>query len=279
MINTKQFNTFGTLHIGGRESQQDTILIERDNRRLVMVIADGMGGHRGGEIASQIVEEQTKKSFQESINSGLSANIFLKNLIPLINRLILEKREKLQITPYTTIVIAIIQDGYIHYANIGDSRLYIFDKNRLINRTRDHSVPEMLFQMGDIEEEEMATHPDQNKLTKSLGEKNLSSWSIKKYRLDPSIEYAIVLCSDGLWEYFNDKEMRDRLFKIGTTQNEIYATVHEMINQAHKTGGRRGDNISLIVAKNDPIVYKPKTKRAVEPSFFHYIASKIGLKV
>jgi serine/threonine protein phosphatase PrpC len=251
MLN-RTFKIFGDKNIGGRNSQQDSLYFGEFDNQTVMVVADGMGGHKGGEIASQIAINLTEQHFKRYIsqNKSILVSDFFKQLMPDINESILQEGKKQNITPHTTIVIAIIKDEYIYYAHIGDSRLYIFDDEGLILRTRDHSVPEMLFQMGNITESEMATHPDQNKLTKSLGGKIFESCTIDKYRLNPKKNYAIVLCSDGLWEYFNTKQMHNILFR---SDEEIEEKVDSMITQALEVGGIRGDNISLIIAKSEPI--------------------------
>ena len=184
-----KFKVFKSKHKGGRDSQQDDYYSEYNETldKLIMVVADGMGGHKGGQIASEITVKKTKQFFHDKSNEHLSAHEFFKKLIPSIHESILKRGLKDNISPHTTIVIAIVQNGYIEYAHIGDSRLYIFtEKEQLAERTRDHSVPEMIFQMGEISEDDMATHPDQNKLTKSLGGERVEAFTFKQHKIDTS---------------------------------------------------------------------------------------------
>ena len=245
-VTYSKFKVFKSKAKGGRDSQQDDYYVEYNESldKLIMVVADGMGGHKGGEIASEITVKKTKQFFQDKRNENLSAHEFFKKLIPSIHESILKRGLKDNISPHTTIVIAIVQNGYIEYAHIGDSRLYIFtEEEQLVERTRDHSVPEMLFQMGEISEDEMATHPDQNKLTKSLGGERAESFTFKQHKIDTSKNYAIVLCSDGLWEYFTDAQMNYALFQSKLALNDIGNT---MIDKAISVGGQNGDNITLV---------------------------------
>lgn len=244
-----KFKVFKDKNIGGRDSQQDDYYSEYNEAldKLIMVVADGMGGHKGGQIASEIVVKKTKQFFQDKSNENLSAHEFFEKLIPSIHKSIVKRGLKENISPHTTIVIAIVQNGYIEYAHIGDSRLYIFtEEEQLVERTRDHSVPEMLFQMGEISEDDMATHPDQNKLTKSLGGERVESFTFKRHKIDSSKNYAIVLCSDGLWEYFTDAQMYKALFKMNLALDDIG---NKMILRAKKIGDPNGDNITLVFTK------------------------------
>jgi len=228
--------------IGGREEQQDTVNIVQNEKKILMVLADGMGGHSGGRKASEIFVSTAEEHFKN--RSHVEKKEFFNNIInDTVKQIELYAKENKQ-NPHTTATLALIGDKQVDFANVGDSRVYIFDKKTLLTRTRDHSIPEILFQMGEIEEHEMASHPDQNKLTKSLGSNAQGKATHYSYELKEKNDYFILLCSDGFWEYVKEEEMRYFLFNF-----EINKALNSMVELTKKRGGKRGNNISVAVTR------------------------------
>jgi protein phosphatase len=226
--------------IGGREEQQDSVNILQNEKTILMALADGMGGHSGGRKASELFVTTAEEHFKS--RRYKEEKEFFNNIISdTVSKIEAYAKEQNQ-DPHTTATLALIVDNQVHFTNVGDSRVYIFDKDALLIRTRDHSIPEMLLQMGEIEEHEMATHPDQNKLTKSLGSNLEVKATQYSYELKKGSDHAILLCSDGFWEYVKEDEMRYFLFNF-----ELEKALNSMIALAKKRGGERGDNISVAV--------------------------------
>ncbi|NEW60697.1 serine/threonine-protein phosphatase [Sulfurovum sp. bin170] len=239
---------------GARKDQQDSVDIVHNGDDVLIALGDGMGGHSGGKRASEIFISTARNHF-ESYDYYHHQEFF--------NNIIYETEDEIALyanqsgeDPRTTATLALILDNAVHFANVGDSRVYIFDREGLIIRSRDHSVPEMLLQMGEIEEHEMATHPDQNKLTKSLGPDSHVEATHYSYQLNYNSDYIVLVCSDGFWEYVDEQEMMYFLFNF-----ELSTALTSMIDIARERGGSGGDNISVGVATL--IADKPK-KEAIE---------------
>jgi len=226
---------------GARADQQDNVVIVQNGNDVLLALGDGMGGHSGGKRASEILISTARNHFE---------TYDYYNHQEFFNSIIYETEQEITFyanqsgeDPHTTVTLALILDGVIHFANVGDSRVYIFDREGLVTRSRDHSVPEMLLQMGEIEEHEMATHPDQNKLTKSLRPNSHVEATHYSYELNYNKDYVILVCSDGFWEYVEEQEMMYFLFNF-----ELSEALNNMVGIARDRGGSGGDNISIGVA-------------------------------
>lgn len=233
-------------NIGAREYQEDSVdIIERDKDTL-FVLGDGMGGHTGGSIASKTLISVAREAFIE-LNYEYPQKFF-DDIVTISHKKIKEYAQQSGEDPHSTVAFALVIENTLHYANIGDSRVYIFDEYGLVTRTRDHSIPEMLFQMGEIKEDEMATHPDQNRITRSLGPDKLTKVTYRDFYFQSDKSYMILLCSDGFWEYISEYEMA----KLSNLEsNEIERELDELIILINQRAGDRADNISVAVGKID----------------------------
>jgi TRAP transporter TAXI family solute receptor len=228
-------------HIGARKDQQDSVNITQNGKDILIALGDGMGGHTGGAMASNLFITKAQNLFENN-NYENTQDFFQKIVFESENDIANFAKQSGE-DPHTTATLALINDKKVTFANIGDSRVYIFDRNGLILRSRDHSVPEMLLQIGDISEDEMATHPDQNKLTKSLGPDSHEKLSHYSFEFQEDQDYIVLVCSDGFWEYVKEKEMAHFLFN-----SNIETALSNMIEIARKRGRDKGDNISVGVA-------------------------------
>jgi serine/threonine protein phosphatase PrpC len=194
-------------HVGSRQEQQDAGLLLSDAGKgeELVVVADGMGGHAGGSIASAQLAETARRLWAEHKKSPLEPKRLLERIIreghEAINRAGAEKG----LTPRSTCAMLYIKDGTAHWAHVGDSRIYRLRDGQVMRLTRDHSVVQMLVDLGKVSEEEMGTHPDQNRLTQSLGGDasplpDFGNDTIKTHD-------AFLVCSDGLWEMIPQSEM------------------------------------------------------------------------
>lgn len=232
--------------IGGRDEQQDSCTALQNTHSTFLVLADGMGGHHGGATASQtLVEEATKAHANHAERIADPAMFFQSIVTAAVEALQRYRAAHPRSDPHTTCVFALIQESTLCGAHIGDSRLYLFDEKRMIHRTKDHSVVQMLVNLGEIEAHEMATHPDQNRLLRSIGSDKDVKITVFETPLPPS--YAVLLCSDGLWEYVSDDEMRRSLFS-----DDAQTAVQRLVALAKERGGSEGDNISVVVHRSAP---------------------------
>lgn len=227
-------------NIGARKDQQDSVNITQNGDDILIALGDGMGGHTGGAKASNIFVTVAQNAFENK--SYGNPKEFFEDIVFEAEEGIDKYEKQSGEDPHTTSTLALIKDGHVHFSNIGDSRVYIFDRDGLVVRSRDHSVPEMLLQMGEITEDEMATHPDQNKLTKSLGPDSHEKPSYYEHKLENSKDYIVLVCSDGFWEYVKEQEMMYFLFN-----SELEQALSNMIKIARERGGEKGDNISVGV--------------------------------
>lgn len=197
-------------NIGGRENNEDFALANKiDENKSNFVLCDGLGGHKSGEIASEGV---CKFIVDESKEIDHYDETSLLELLDSANRYLIEG-QKLFPEMRTTVVAAFIKNGYMTYFNVGDSRLYYFKNGCLYTQSKDHTVSQIAVSMGEISLEEIRFHEDRNKLLKVLG--NDESLNIKKLSKPVKIEEndALLLCSDGFWEYVNETEMEVDLVK------------------------------------------------------------------
>jgi len=238
--------------IGGRTEQQDSVGIFKIDHKIFMVLADGMGGHEGGKLASNTLLNIAEDKF-------LLHHKQIKTPYSLFTSIVEETKDELKklskgtaLDPNTTAVFVLIDKYKLYYAYLGDSRFYLFEKNKqLIFRTRDDSLPEMLFKNNEITEDEISTHPQQNVLTKSIGINSTDSLSFGTITLSPYKEYRILLGSDGLWALLNEVEMYQELFSL----HPLALSSKKLLSMAKYRGGSNGDNISIatVIVKKKKI--------------------------
>ena len=156
------------LDIGAREEQQDSCGVFQNKYSTLLVLADGMGGDEGGAVASQTFLSQAQSLYASTYRKIENPEDFFQTIInATIQKLQEYKEENSNSDPHTTCVLALIQDGKVYTRHIGNSRAYIIDDKSYQWHSKDHSV----VQIGEITEDEMATHPDKNRLFQSLNSK------------------------------------------------------------------------------------------------------------
>lgn len=218
------YSTFSSK--GDREINEDCFKCVEHNGRYCFVIADGLGGHGKGDEASNLVCDEIFKSF---INYAGSINEFVGAAIDKAqNRLLDQQKEahaKFQMK--TTVVVLVIDKDVAYWGYVGDSRLYVFRKNKLKLRTLDHSVPQMLVLAKSIKESEIRYHPDRNKLLRVMG----ITWDTPLYEsafLKLKNKESFLLCTDGFWELINEKEMISFLKNSDNADQWLESMVREV---------------------------------------------------
>ena len=244
-----RFTIFQESRKGSRKVNQDRIAYTYSRDTLLLVVADGMGGHAGGEIAAQIAVRLFIERFQQE------AKPILRNPLKFLQETMLRGHAALGSyanqfsmleTPRTTCVAVIVQANHAYWAHVGDSRFYLFRQGALIGSTKDHSKVQYLVDQGVIAADEVPLHPDRNKIFSCLG--GLVDPVIDLSRRTPLRNGDVmVLATDGLWSVMPQGEMATML-----TSTPILKTAPQMMREAEQRGGSEGDNLSAIVVRWGP---------------------------
>lgn len=229
-------------HQGGRSSQQDQTLCltSKDKRCQFLVVADGVGGHVGGELASRCVVDVAAEMFPRLLNHSLKPVEFLSRFCAQANQEIRARAASAGSEAYSTVVALLVNETRAYWAHVGDSRLYGFKGGTLIHQTRDHSLVQQLFEQGKITAQERATHPDRNQVRQVLGMDAAVSPTLGEMAL--SADCAFLLCTDGFWEHMAPDEMA----LILSAEDLVFAASLWVRQAAHR-GGAQGDNVGLAL--------------------------------
>jgi len=228
---------------GPRKSNQDRIAYSYSRDALLMVVADGMGGHLHGEIAAHIAVQFVTEAFHRQALPRIDDPLrFLLDTITNAHLAIIEYAEAqaLAETPRTTCVVCVVQEGAAYWAHVGDSRLYLIRDGRVEAVTRDHSRVQMLVDMGRVREEAVAAHPDRNKIFNCLGQVTLPRVDVSR-RTPLTHGDHVILCTDGFWGPVSSRVMIDTLLR-----KDILAAMPELMQMAETRAGAEGDNLSLL---------------------------------
>ena len=202
-----KFSIHQASHIGNRKYNQDRAAYCYNNEAILLVLADGMGGHLNGEVAADMTITQfvSALSTQRPLQDPLS---FLSDTMRAAHQDIMGLPHKKDKTfPGTTCVAAVIQEGKLYWGYAGDSRLYVFRRGRIFTRTLDHSMVQMWLECGVIDEEEARTHPRRHQITNCLGGVEDMFEIEVAAPIDLQSGDVIFLSSDGLHDPFLDKEL------------------------------------------------------------------------
>lgn len=250
--------------LGNRSSNQDRFSAVESDEGVLLVLGDGMGGQARGEVAAQLLIDTARKAYLESPRPIENPESFLEKVLVYAHKMInaFGRRQQPPITPGTTGVLCLIQDGQAIWAHVGDSRLYIFQQGISIYRTTDHSYVEHLLQKGAISRREQDSHPQRNEITQCLGCRTSSPEVTvsKTVKLKPGD--IILLCSDGLWGPLDDAQMGTQLYD-DTPLDDL---LNVMAEKAERISYPRSDNISGLALRfisNESSQSKPRSE---EPS-------------
>ncbi len=225
-----------------RSHNEDSVTILKNaSDEFLLVVADGMGGHRKGEVASSIVVSHLGKRFNETPSMGtkLDAVNWLNDNINEINQEILEYGEKNIDSKGlgTTIVVALLTKEYLIFGNIGDSSGFVIKNNKLHKVTHDHTLVNLLVDAGNLTEDEAKIHPKKNVLMKALGASEKAELDIFDVDMESD---AILLCSDGLTNMLTEDQIERVLVDPELESEE---KVKKLIMKCNARGG--SDNISI----------------------------------
>ncbi len=206
----------------------------------LLVVADGMGGHKAGDFASKFTVETLKKELKES-EAGKPEEIFRAAIETANHKLIEAASQDVKLEGMgTTLVAATVIGNTLYFANIGDSRLYLISDN-IRQLSKDHSLVEEMVRLGGIKAEEARNHPDKNIITRAMGVKDEAEADFYEFRIRRGDK--ILMCTDGLSNMVEDEDM----FGIVKGSRDIIEAVHMLIDKANESGGR--DNIGVVMAE------------------------------
>ena len=238
-----KFSVFQQSRQGGRKYNQDRVAYSYSKDAVLLVVADGMGGHYHGEVAAQITVQMIADMFQKHARPHIKdPHRFLSAAMISGHEAILDYTTKhnLMESPRTTCVAAILQQDHAYWAHVGDSRLYMFRGMRMVTRTKDHSKVQQLYDEGKISEAELHTHPERNKIYNCLGGFLPPDVDLGK-RMPIRDGDTLVLCSDGVWGVLSEAEIASILDTYTITR-----AIPELLDHAEFRGGEGGDNLSAV---------------------------------
>ncbi len=234
--------TFSITDIGRkRKVNQDYVYTSENpigNLPNVFIVADGMGGHKAGDYASKTTVETMVKEIEESFEKNPIR--ILSKAIETANELVRKKAsEEADLEGMgTTVVAATCIGKYLQIANVGDSRLYVVNKE-MKQITRDHSLVEEMVRMGGLGKAEARNHPDKNIITRAVGANDTIEIDFFTVELDEGDK--VLMCTDGLTNMLEDEEIR----MILSGARDIVEGAQELVAAANAQGGQ--DNISVIL--------------------------------
>lgn len=240
------------IHKGDRDYQQDQVCLishPQADGCVMAVLADGMGGRSGGRKASDQVMMTARQLFDRYSPATDDPVATLKQLVLEAHMVIKLTAISSEEEPHSTIAVFLINpDGSCYWAHSGDSRIYHFHGDQLVRRTKDHSYVQTLVDRGEITPEQANSHPRSNVLMGCLGtdkDPPIGSHTI----LELQHGDVLMICSDGLWHYFNDLELGSVLSTLSARDASEF-----LIDKARSRAKGGGDNLSLAVVKVEPLV-------------------------
>jgi PPM family protein phosphatase len=260
-----KFSIFQDSRIGARAYNQDRLGHWYTRDSLLLVMADGMGGHLMGEVAAQIAVDTLAAAFQRDAQPRLpDPDLFLFRSVGRIHAAIDDYAIKLNLpdSPRTTLVACVVQDGVAWWTHVGDSRLYLVRRGRIVTRTRDHTKVQQLVDQGRIREEAVSSHPERNLLLQCLGGGHVP-------HVEPTAsarlakDDVVLLCSDGFWGPLTHRQLLGKL-----SESNIFQSVPELMTLAEARAGGGCDNLSVVaISWGEEEVAYPTASPATVPSY------------
>lgn len=223
-------------------NEDNLVILSNANGEYLLAVADGMGGHKAGEVASSIAIEYLKEKFNSVLTMGTKeeAIAWIRSVAREINERIFKYTyEHIESKGMgTTLVIAIYTNNYLLFGNIGDSSGFVFKDNKLFKVTKDHTLVNLLISTGELTEEDAKFHPKKNVLMKALGAVNPAEVDIFDVETDVD---GILLSSDGLTNMLNVEQI-ENVLKMDISLEE---KARKLIMKSNNRGGT--DNISVAI--------------------------------
>lgn len=225
-----------------RDHNEDSVIIlKNSNNEYLLAVADGMGGHKAGEVASNMAIEHITNKFNslESLGDKDKAINWIREEVAAINKSIFAYTDAHEESKGmgTTFVIALYTKDYLLFGNVGDSSGFVIKNSKLYKVTKDHTLVNLLVSSGELTPEEAKNHPKKNILMRALGANNPAEVDIFDV-VDDGIE-GILLSSDGLTSMLNETQIEKVIVGAGSLEEKVT----RLIRKSNVRGGT--DNISI----------------------------------
>lgn len=225
-----------------RDHNEDSVIIlKNSNNEYLLAVADGMGGHKAGEVASNMAIEHITNKFNslESLGDKDKAINWIREEVAAINKSIFAYTDSHEESKGmgTTFVIALYTKDYLLFGNVGDSSGFVIKNSKLYKVTKDHTLVNLLVSSGELTPEEAKNHPKKNILMRALGANNPAEVDIFDV-VDDGIE-GILLSSDGLTSMLNETQIEKVIVGAGSLEEKVT----RLIRKSNVRGGT--DNISI----------------------------------
>ncbi|WP_300456560.1 serine/threonine-protein phosphatase [Accumulibacter sp.] len=241
-----KFTIYQETRVGKRANNEDRLAHCYSRDALLMVVADGMGGHYYGEVAAQIAVQTLTEAFKREFRPRIrDPFMFLQKGMLNAHRGILDfaGTHHLQDSPRTTCVACIVQNNVAYWAHSGDSRLYLLRDGRVLAQTKDHSRVRLLVDQGVISEDQVHAHPDRNKIYGCLGGQQTPEITFS-HKMTLEAGDVLVLCTDGVWS-----GLPGDVLALALKTADLMRAVPSLMGQAEARGGPTADNLSIITVR------------------------------
>ena len=224
-----------------RAQNEDSLAFRKLGTDALFVIADGMGGHDAGEVASALAVETVERTLRDRTGRNEAPGKLVRQAVQAANTAVRNEALRRDSNMGTTLTVALVRDGAAHIASVGDSRAYWIEKGSIAQITKDHSLVAKLREMGKLTPEEARTDPRANLLLRTIGSEE--AVAVDTFRVPLSPGGTLLLCTDGLWGEVGDEDLE----RICTEEEHTEIICARLVQKANGNGGK--DNITAIAVK------------------------------
>ena len=238
-----RFETARMCKLGGREDNQDfaDFVVLKKRKLGCWAVADGLGGHRGGGIAAKLAVEEILRSFKQ--DPRCTPEALYKYLSDANREIVSFQEENLRYSRMRTTVAVLVSDFQsMLWAHLGDTRFYHFREGKVMFQTLDHSVSQARVSEGEITSDQVRYHEDRTRLLKTLGQHGTFRPQVQKETIPIQPNDAFLLCTDGFWEYIEEREMEIDYTHASTPRKWIMSMEKRILKRA----GEESDNYTAI---------------------------------
>ncbi|PKM04922.1 MAG: hypothetical protein CVV16_03300 [Gammaproteobacteria bacterium HGW-Gammaproteobacteria-6] len=237
-------------HIGGRDENQDALVLFHDAERdqILVVVADGMGGHRGGAEAAQLICRCAEELWQ--VRDQWPPRSILHQLVDESHARANALSAESELDAHSTLAALWIEGQQAVSVHAGDTRIIQYGPGGLVKRTLDHSMAQIKVLSGKITEAQMATDPSQSRLTTSIGGEETPEAEFTEWNLALGADF--VICTDGFWEIVDSEQQRALLLSEGDLQTNLHTCLLEALEQQSDP---KHDNSTCVLVRRDDVPF------------------------
>lgn len=225
--------------VGSRENNEDSVCVQESGEGILAIVADGLGGHAKGEIASGIAVSEIMRQL---FNKALDETALIEAIQDASNKIFEAQGDALNMR--TTVAAVWIGDFVTIAANVGDSRIYQFRKNEIVYQSMDHSVAQMAVLVGEIQPDDIRFNPDRNKLIRVLGEEDPPKVDCECISVRPGDR--LLICSDGFWEPIGERVMMESAVHT-TSAKEWLEKMKELIEREQRPDQDNHTAVAIVI--------------------------------